>query len=99
MLNPRPAPSPGGLCVAADGDTPTFEFNASPYTTAAIAAAGHSYDLTPSENIELCVDHQMMGVGGDSAATQSVRPEYTVRPNGGKCNWTVRLTLLVGNAA
>ena len=86
--------------MAGVGDSPTFEFNASPYTTAELAAAAHAHELpaaTPS--IELCVDHQMMGVGGDSAATQSVHPAYALRPSGGTCEWTVQLTPRVAPGA
>ena len=73
----------------------TFGFNASRYTTAALAAAKHTCDLKRASSVELCVDHAMMGVGGDSAAIQSVRPEYTLKPEGGKATWALTLTPFV----
>jgi len=85
-----------GLRVSASGGTPSFGFNASRYTTATLAAAKHTPDLSPSPSVELCVDERMMGVGGDSAAMQTVKKEYECRPEGGRASWEVRLTAFVG---
>jgi len=87
----------GGLKVTAARQTVSFGFNASRHTTAKLAAAQHTCDLTAGASVELCVDYAMMGVGGDSAAMQTVKDAYVLKPEGGKCSWTVAIEALANS--
>ena len=76
------------------GATP-FGFSLQQHSVSALTAATHQNALftADADAAHLTIDHRMMGVGGDTGWSQSVRPEYRV-PAG-----THRWSLLVQPAA
>ena len=89
------APQGIGLRVTGTAQTPTFGFNASRYSTRAIAAAAHTHDLKPERRVHLSVDHAMMGVGGDSAAAQTVLEPFQLKPADAVRTWGVLLSPII----
>ncbi|PJG58684.1 beta-galactosidase, partial [Aeromonas cavernicola] len=62
-----------------------FHFSVSRYSQPQLAKARHQTDLTAERGVHVCLDGFHMGVGGDDSWSQSVRPEYWLRP--GHYSW------------
>ncbi len=48
------------------GSSRAFSFSALPYTAAELTAAGHDWELPPSEKTVLCADYKQAGIGSAS---------------------------------
>lgn len=70
----------GGLSIEGQ-----FHFSVSRYSQQQLALARHQTDLRAEGGLHLCLDGFHMGVGGDDSWSQSVRPEYWLRP--GSYHW------------
>ncbi|MGI8457024.1 MAG: glycoside hydrolase family 2 TIM barrel-domain containing protein [Propionibacteriaceae bacterium] len=65
------------LTVRADDG---FSFAARPWSTAALAAADHTYDLAPDGRLHLTLDHREHGIG-TAACGPGVLPAYRLDPD------------------
>ena len=74
-----------GLLVAG---VALINVSASRYTLENLTAARHEYELTRSQDIELCVDHEQCGLGNASCGA-GVLEKYFVKP--GRYSFSVRL--------
>ncbi|MBN2047712.1 MAG: DUF4981 domain-containing protein [Anaerolineaceae bacterium] len=67
----------GLIIIGAD----TFHFDALRYTTEALEAAPHPYQLQPADHVIVHIDGYHMGVGGDDGwIPRNVHPEYRLPP-------------------
>jgi beta-galactosidase len=66
------------LVAAAVGEP--LQMNVSRYSTEALVAAKHDFELQQDNCVHVHLDHRHMGVGGDDSWTPSVHEEYTVPP-------------------
>jgi beta-galactosidase len=78
-----------GLGLAISSSEP-FGWSAMRHGARALAVAAHPSDLEPDEYATLCIDHRMMGVGGDIAWGRAVWQDYFVPK--GRYSWTISLT-------
>lgn len=76
-----------GLAVS---NSELFGWSAMRHNARALAEATHPSDLEPDEHATLCIDHRMMGVGGDIAWGRAVWKDYFVPK--GQYSWTISLT-------
>jgi len=53
-----------------------FHFATSPYSLKKLASAKHTNELTAEESLQVFIDHQHMGVGGDDSWSPSVHAEF-----------------------
>ena len=75
-----------GLMIAG---MPRLHVNAQHYRIADLAKARHNYDLTPTQDVVLHLDHRHMGLGGDTGWTLNVHEPYMIRP--GTYHYSYRL--------
>ena len=77
------AESGEGLLVIADQNT--FSCSALCHTSAELEKAEHTCDLSPAANgispVNVCIDHKMMGLGGDNSWFPVVYKPYLIRPD------------------
>jgi beta-galactosidase len=73
--------------LAIDGQ---FHFSVSRYSQQQLTLARHQTDLVAEGGLHLCLDGFHMGVGGDDSWSQSVRPEYWLRPGSYYWNCVLR---------
>ncbi|WP_349920194.1 beta-galactosidase [Aeromonas veronii] len=67
-----------------------FHFSLSRYSQQQLALARHQTDLVAEGGLHLCLDGFHMGIGGDDSWSQSVRPEYWLRPGSYYWNCVLR---------
>ncbi|MEQ8847585.1 glycoside hydrolase family 2 TIM barrel-domain containing protein [Botrimarina sp.] len=67
------SPTDRGLIVVG---RPTFEFALRPYTPESLEAAGHPYEIEPSDRLTLQIDHRQMGLGGTDSWGQLPLEKY-----------------------
>jgi beta-galactosidase len=78
-----------GAGLAVSSSEP-FGWSAMRHGAGALEEAAHPSDLEPEETATLCLDHRMMGVGGDIAWGRAVWENYFVPK--GRYSWSVSLT-------
>ncbi|GBG81345.1 hypothetical protein CBR_g32018 [Chara braunii] len=70
---------PAGLMASPARGSPPMQMNVSIYDASELDRCTHHEDLRPSSNgIQVRLDHQHMGVGGDDSWTPSVHEEFLV---------------------
>lgn len=70
--------------------TGQFHFSVSRFSQQQLAAARHQTDLVAQGGVHLCLDGFHMGVGGDDSWSQSVRPEFWLKPGQYHWHWALR---------
>jgi len=81
-----------GIGLSISSNQP-FGWSAMRHDASSLASAAHPSDLKPEEHATICIDHKMMGVGGDISWGRAVRQEYLVPK--GRHTWSVSLTPLL----
>ncbi|MGL6350186.1 MAG: glycoside hydrolase family 2 TIM barrel-domain containing protein, partial [Aeromonas sp.] len=70
--------------------TGQFHFSVSRFSQQQLAAARHQTDLVANGGLHLCLDGFHMGIGGDDSWSQSVRPEFWLKPGQYHWQWALR---------
>ena len=81
----------GNTVFWAKGETP-FSFRASHYPQEDLAAAAHDFELTPADDVEVCLDYKNSGIGSNSCGPV-LDPRYALNEE------TFHFTILMGFAA
>eukprot|EP00894_Picocystis_sp_ML_P002072 jgi/Pico_ML_1/52589/g3272.t1 len=69
-----------GVTFATTDPTETFQINVSRYSASMLEKADHEHELKADRFIHACIDHKMMGLGGDDSWSPSVLDKYLVHP-------------------
>lgn len=69
-----------GVTFATTDPCETFQINVSRYSASTLEKADHEHELKPDPFIHACIDHKMMGLGGDDSWSPSVLDKYLVHP-------------------
>jgi len=74
---------------------PSLQFSAQHHTVEDLDRARHTTDLVRRDEIELCLDHMHMGVGGDDSWSPRTHAEYLIVP--GRFTYRLHLRPLCAN--
>ncbi|KAM7264111.1 hypothetical protein ACFE04_001794 [Oxalis oulophora] len=69
-----------GLYASMYDKSPAMQMSASYYSTAELDRATHNEDLVKGEDIEVHLDHKLMGIGGDDSWTPCTHEQYLIPP-------------------
>ncbi|XP_022139268.1 uncharacterized protein LOC111010223 isoform X2 [Momordica charantia] len=69
-----------GIYASIYRSSPPMQMSASYYSTAELDRAVHNDDLVNGDDIEVHLDHQHMGVGGDDSWSPCVHDDYLLSP-------------------
>lgn len=81
----------GNTAFWAKSETP-FSFRASHYPQEDLAAAAHDFELTPADDVEVCLDYKNSGIGSNSCGPV-LDPRYALNEE------TFHFTIMMGFAA
>lgn len=81
----------GNTVFWAKGETP-FSFRASHYPQEELAAVAHDFELTPADDVEVCLDYKNSGIGSNSCGPV-LDPRYALNEE------TFHFTIMMGFAA